>query len=127
VRVHATKFDGEGERDELDMLWSERWAHDMKWEWCYGKIIYVFKKQSRRPQKYRIKYHEGTSMESLEADIELAPDEVDEEDASSIEREERQEREELSLDDREEDEDSQHPLDTDGDEGIDADDAEMLN
>ena len=95
VRVHATKFDGDGERDELNMLWSERWAHDLKGEWCYGKISYVFKKKSRQPQKYRIKYHEGTTMESLEADIELAPDDVDEEDASSIEREERQEREEL--------------------------------
>jgi hypothetical protein len=32
----------------------------LKGEWCYGKISFVFKKKSRMPQKYRIKYHEGT-------------------------------------------------------------------
>ncbi len=38
--------------------------------WCYGKISFVFKKKARMSQKYRIKYHEGTVMESLEAGIE---------------------------------------------------------
>jgi hypothetical protein len=125
VRVHATKLDGKGERAELNMLWSERWAHDNKGEWCYGKISFVFKKKSWQPQKYRIKYHEGIVMESLEADIELAPDEIDDEDGSSIERVEREQREELSLDDREEEEDSRHPLDTAGEEGVYAEDGNV--
>jgi hypothetical protein len=60
VRVHATKFDGEGETDELGLKWSERWLRDGNGEWCYGKISFVFKKKIRMPQKYRIKYHEGT-------------------------------------------------------------------
>jgi hypothetical protein len=64
AHVRATKFDGEGERDELGLLWSEKWLRDWNGEWCYGKISFVFKKQSRMPQKYRIKYHEGTIMES---------------------------------------------------------------
>jgi hypothetical protein len=39
------------------------------------------------PQKYRIKYHEGTVMESLEADIEMAPQEEAEAEDSSEDRE----------------------------------------
>jgi hypothetical protein len=45
------------------------------------------------PQKYRIKYHEGTVMESLEADIEMAPVEEAEGETSSAERDARDERE----------------------------------
>jgi hypothetical protein len=112
VRVDAKKFDGEGELDELGLKFSERWLRDGNGVWCYGKISFVFKKQSRQPQKYRVKYHEGTVMESLEGDIEMAPEEEDEDDTSSIEREEREDREALNLDDREEDEEFQrHPLD----------------
>jgi hypothetical protein len=36
VRVHATKFDGEGETDELGLKWSEKWLRDGHGEWCYG-------------------------------------------------------------------------------------------
>ncbi len=114
VRSHATKFDGEGERDELGLKWSERWLRDGHGEWCYGKVSFLFKKKPRMPQKYRIKYHEGTVMESLEADIERAP----EDETSSDEREARPDQVELGLDDREEDgdEDERHPLDREGDE-----------
>jgi hypothetical protein len=94
----------ENELDELGLKWSERLLRDGNGVWCYGKISFVFKKQPRQPQKYRIKYHEGTVMESLEADIEMAPEEEVEDETSSIERKAREDREELSLDDREEDE-----------------------
>jgi hypothetical protein len=50
VRVHATKFDGEGERDELGLKWSEKWLKDGHGEWCYGKISFVFKMKTRMPQ-----------------------------------------------------------------------------
>ena len=114
MRVHATKFDGEGERDELGLKWSENWLRDGPGEWCYGKVSFVFRKKPRMPQKYRIKYHEGTVMESLETDIEMAP----EDETSSDEREAQADQEELGLDDREEDgeEDTRHPLDREGNE-----------
>jgi len=35
----------------------------------------VFTKKSRQPQKYKIKYHEGGSMDALEADIEMPGEE----------------------------------------------------
>jgi hypothetical protein len=108
VRVHAKKFDGEGETDELGLKWSERWLRDGHGEWCYGKTSFVFKKKIRQPQKYRIKYHEGTVMESLEADIEMAPQEDAEDEDSS---EDRQDREALCDADRDgEGEDDTHPL-----------------
>jgi hypothetical protein len=107
VRVDAKKFNGEGDVDELGLKFSERWLRDGNGVWCYGKISFVFKKVSRQTQKYRIKYHEGTVMECLEADIEMAPEEEDGDETSSNEG-----RAELSLDDREEDEEEQrHPLD----------------
>ena len=83
----------------MGLKWSERWLRDGHGEWCYGKVTFVFKKKPRMPQKYRIKYHEGTVMESLEADIERAP----EDETSSDEREARPDQVELGLDDREED------------------------
>ena len=113
VRVSATNFDGGGERDELGLLWSEKWLRDGNGVWCYGKVSFVFKKKTRQPQKYRIKYHEGTVMESLETDIEMAPTEEAEDETSSVDREEREDREQLGLEDRDEDddEDTRHPMD----------------
>jgi hypothetical protein len=85
------------------------------WEWrmvLWENQFRFQKKQARMPQKYRIKHHEGTVMESLEADIEMAPEEEDEDETSSIEREAQEDQEELRLDDREDDDDfERHPLD----------------
>ena len=120
VRVLADKFDGTGEKDELGKTWSERWLHDGNGEWCCGKITFVFQKKRNKPQKYRIKYHEGTSMESDEGDIEMTPQEEERAESSSVEREER---EQLHVGDRDdEDEDDRHPLereaeDVDGNTG----------
>jgi hypothetical protein len=100
VRVDAKRFDGEGDLDELGLKFSERWLRDGDGVWCYGKISFVFKKQSRQTQKYRIKYHEGPVMECLEADIEMAPEEEEAQDETSSE----EVGEELSVDDREDDE-----------------------
>jgi hypothetical protein len=126
VRVDAKKFDGEGELDEVGLKFSERWLRDGNGVWCYGKISFIFKKQSRQPQKYRIKYHEGTVMESLEADIEMAPEEEDEDDTSLIEREEREDRGALNIDDRvEDDEDQRHPLDREEDAQSEGDDGNV--
>jgi hypothetical protein len=63
------------------------------------------------PQKYRIKYHEGTSMESLEKDIEMAPED-DESQAETIE-----ENIEMNVDDREDEgKDDRHRLDREDEE-----------
>ncbi len=98
MRVHATKFNGIV--DELGLQFSERWARDGNGEWFNGKISFVFKKQSRSPQKYRILYHDGTTMASLEEDIEMAPVETDDDDTESEgEIRDRRERE-LHVDDR---------------------------
>ena len=118
VRVHATKFDGEKDNvDELGLTYSQRMLHDKKGEWCYGRISLVFTKKSRQPQKYKIKYHEGGSMDALEADIEMAPGEEEiarERAFSEVEGEG-----ELNLDDREEEDgEDRHPLDRDED-GVD--------
>ncbi len=72
VRVHAKEFDGE--RDEQNRLWSEKWAADGHGEWCYGQISHVYVRKGREAQKYRIKYDEGSSMSCLEGIIEFAPD-----------------------------------------------------
>ena len=106
VRVRATKFDGEGERDELGLTFSEKWLRDGNGEWCYGKITFVYKKQSRKAQKYRILYHEGTTMESLEGDIEMAPED-DEESVSETEEERAMTIDELE----DEGDDDRHPQD----------------
>jgi hypothetical protein len=104
VRVHATKFNGTV--DELGLQFRERWARDGNGEWCYGKVSFVFKKRSRTPQKYIILYHDGTTMESLEKNIEMAPDETDDGDTESEEEDERNRYERgLHADDREEDSD----------------------
>jgi hypothetical protein len=114
VRVHATKFNGDpGNVDELGMTYIERMLHDRKGEWCYGKIRKVFSKKSRQPQKYKIKYHEGGSMDSLQGDIEMAP----EEENPRARRDSESELEDevpLNIEDREE-EDDRHPLDRDED------------
>ncbi len=77
VRVHASKFDGDQDNvDELGLTYSQRMLHDnKKGEWCYGRISLVFTKKSRQPQKYKMKYHEGGSMDALEADVEMVPGE----------------------------------------------------
>jgi hypothetical protein len=103
ARVHATKINGI--IDELGLQFSERWARDGNGEWWYGKISFVFKKKSRSPQKYRILYHDGTTVGSLEEDIEMAPDETDDGDTESEEDERDRCERELQVDDREEDED----------------------
>ncbi len=74
VRVRAGKFDGNGEKDELNMTWSERWLYDGHGEWYLGKISFVFRKQRGKLQKYRIRYHEETVMECLEKDIKRTPE-----------------------------------------------------
>ncbi len=74
-------------------------------------ISFVFKNRPRMRQKYRIKYHEGTSMESLETDIEMAPEDDEGEDEGVTSTEENIEK---NLDDREDEgEDDRHPLDRD--------------
>ena len=112
VRVHATQFDGEGETDELGLTFSEKWLRDGNGEWCYGKISFVFVKKSRQPQKYRILYHDGTFMESLEKDVQMAPDNEDRSDSDDTRDEVP-----MTVDDREdEDDDARHPYDQDDDE-----------
>ncbi len=119
MRVHATKFDGDEENvDELGLKYSERQMRDGKGPWCYGKISFVFKKKSRMPQKYKIKYHEGGSMDCLETDIERAPE--DEEIPSEGTDSDREGEVELNLNDRDDEGgDDRHPLyrDNDDDEG----------
>ncbi len=75
VRVHATKFDGDGKKNDMGQTWSQEWMYKGNGEWCYGKISFVFARKPRQQQKYRIKYHEGSTMECLEVDIEVAPEE----------------------------------------------------
>ena len=104
--MHATQFDGEGETDELGLTFSEKWLRDGNGEWCYGKISFVYKKKSRQAQKYRILYHEGTTMESLEGDIEMAPED---EDAAGSETEEERP---MTVDELEDEgDDDRHPQD----------------
>ncbi len=86
--MHATKFNGI--IDELGLSFSERWARDNNGEWCYGKISFVYKKKSRETQKYRILYHDGTTMLSLEADVE---EEMADDTESEGEQRDRRERE----------------------------------
>ncbi len=106
MRVRATKFDGAGERDELGLTFSEKWLRDGNGEWCYGKISFVYRKKSRMAQKYIILYHEGTSMESLEGEIEMAPED-DEESMSETEEEKAMTIDELE----DEGDDDRHPQD----------------
>ncbi len=102
--MHATKFNGI--IDELGLSFSERWARDNNGEWCYGKISFVYKKKSREAQKYRILYHDGTSMTGLESDIEKAPV-TDEEMADETESEgEQRDRRESVQDGEDSEEDS---------------------
>jgi hypothetical protein len=57
------------------MNFSEKWIADGHGLWCHGVISRVYVKKGRQPQKYSIKYDEGSTMASLEADIEAAEDE----------------------------------------------------
>ena len=103
MRVNATKFNGIV--DELGLQFSERWARDGNGEWCYGKISFVFVKRSRAPQKYRILYHDGTTMTGLEKDIEMAPDATDESETASEGAIRDRAEMELNVEDREEESD----------------------
>ena len=103
MRVNATKFNGIV--DELGLQFSERWARDGNGEWCYGKNSFVFVKRSRAPQKYRILYHDGTTMTGLEKDIEMAPDATDDSETASEGAIRDRAELELNVDDREEDSD----------------------
>ncbi len=82
-----------------------------------GKISFVFRKQRGKPQKYRIRYDEGTVMECLEKDIERTPEPEDTREdrvSSSVEREED---EQLHVGDRhDEDEDDRQPMEREGEE-----------
>ncbi len=73
VRVHATEFDGEKERDDQNELWSTTWTKKHG-EWCYGTISHVYARKGREVQNYRIKYDEGSSMCCLEGIIQFAPE-----------------------------------------------------
>ncbi len=95
--MHATQFDGEGEKDDLGLTFSQKCLRDVNGEWCYGKISFVFKKRSRQPQKYRILYHEGTTMESLEKDIQMAS-----ENEEKLDSDDTQENFGMTVDDRKE-------------------------
>ncbi len=122
VWVHGTKFDGI--IDELGLSFSERWARDGNGEWCHGKISFVYKKIGRQPQKYRILYHDGTSMPATEADIERAP-QTEPEEADSDDSEEG--KTELHVEDRESEEDSDYSEEgtDDGNEEDDSDEEEV--
>jgi hypothetical protein len=106
VRVHATQFDGEGEKDDLGLTFSEKWLRDGNGVWCCGKISFVLKKKSRQQKKYRILYHEGTSMESLERDIKMAPENEEKSDSDDT-----QEDVGLTVDREDEGDDDRHPYD----------------
>ena len=122
VRVHATKFNGIV--DELGLQFSERWARDGNGEWCHGKISFVYAKKSRAPQKYRILYHDGTTMTALENDIEMAPDEEDDGDTESEGAIRDRAELELHVDDREEHSDSTYE---DNEDDEDESDGEVRN
>ena len=82
-----------------------------------GKVSFVFRKQRGKPQKYRIRYHEGTVMECLEKDIERTPEleEAREDQVSSSD--EREEDGQLNVGDRhDEDDDGRHPMDREEEE-----------
>ena len=117
--MHATKFNGI--IDELGLSFSGRWARDGHGEWCYGKISFVYKKIGRQPQKYRILYHDGTSMPGLESDMERAP----ESDIASSSTDSDDRRIELEVDDREEDSPYSEEGTVDGSEEEDDDEEEV--
>ena len=118
IRVLATRFNGI--TDELGLSFSDRWARDGNGEWCYGKISFVYKKIGRQPQKYRILYHDGTSMPGIEADIERAPEsDIASSDSGS------EEGTELNVEDREEDSSYEEDGTVDGSDDEENDEEEV--
>jgi hypothetical protein len=75
IRVHAKHFNApDGGTNDNGLTFQENWAREGNGEWCYGKVSFVYRKKSRESQKYRLLYDDGTSMESVEEQMETAPE-----------------------------------------------------
>ena len=96
VKSLATLYD-ENTLDEHDQTFSQRWAGDGLGEYCYGRVTRAYKKQSREPQKYKIRWDGQSTSPALhehlidadqdEAEINPDDEEDDGEDAHiSVER-----------------------------------------
>jgi hypothetical protein len=99
VRVHARHFNApDGGRNDNGLTFEENWAGEGNGKWCHGKVSFVYRKRSRKSQKYRILYDDGTTMESLEEHMEAAPE--GDEDAYSDESTEFENETEAQAEDR---------------------------
>ena len=75
IRVHAKHFNAsDGGTNDNGLTFQENWERDGNGEWCHGRVSFVYRKKAREAQKYRVLYDEGTTMEILEAHMEVAPE-----------------------------------------------------
>jgi hypothetical protein len=75
IRVHAKHFNApDGGTNENGLTFQENWEREGNGEWFYGKVSFVYRRKSRESQKYRILYDDGTSMESVEDQMQAAPE-----------------------------------------------------
>ena len=76
--------------DENGQTFSQRWAGNGNGEYCFGKVTMVYKKQSREPQKYKIRWDDQSTSPALhehlldasQDDFEIDP-EAEEDDGDS--------------------------------------------
>ena len=100
VRVHAKHFNApDGGTNDNGLTFQENWEREGNGEWCHGKVSFVYWKKSREAQKYRILYDDGSTMESLEDNMEASPE--GDSDAYSEESTDYEQEREGDLEDRE--------------------------
>jgi hypothetical protein len=79
VRVLATTFDNEDEKDGAGRMYSQKHAHDGNGAYCRGTITRVLKRKVRNSQMYKIKWDDGSTMNCQEEYMEINNEEDDSE------------------------------------------------
>ncbi len=80
MRVRATVFDSEEGKYAQGRTFSEKWAHDGHGTFCGGIITRVLVKKRTKPQIYKFKWDDGSTMNCEEQHVEQAIEEGSEED-----------------------------------------------
>ena len=83
VRVLATVFDSEEGKDAQGRLYSEQWARKGHGSYCGGIVTRVLVKQRGKPQNYKIKWDDGSTMNCEEQHIEQALESDSEDDSEA--------------------------------------------
>ena len=70
VKSRATLYD-QGTEDENGLLFSQRQLGQGLGLFCFGAVTHVYRKSGRQPQKYRVRWDDGSISQVLHEHVEL--------------------------------------------------------